>query len=415
VRQNPFNKFKMNSRVNNRVRGRRNNNNNRRQRVNNRVQLNNRNNNNARVNNPIRRVRRFRGIKNNRNMNRRPINNNNRMNKQQNNQIKKLTRQFNQLSLKLFPRVNNNNKEPRKNNKEPRTDKVATAYSMYKTTRYVSIFPTSARFKYMAVYTKFEISALSTGTTHLILFPYFCAFTNYDSSSYGSIEVNNGTAIDTATNAISVYIPTNNLPNAAIGPKISGRCGLYGTYRVVCYSAKITNLTAYQTKTGSYTIYKLNDTTFYPFMYDSQNPPDATNMQAEMKQSWLATITSNKDQTSIMKTYSACDNALINEYNIYEGNDIFQKPTEYLGASFQNSTYKYAQWNNNPTGINVVYQIDFNTVPSTNTYLVEYWQIIEVIPDPLLNLDTLAEIQKYVYTKNAIMQAKNFDNLTKCF
>lgn len=323
--------------------------------------------------------------------------------------IKNISNKIN--DIKTTGKVTKLNENKNKSKKEVRRDRIMTAMEMGLTSRFISIFPTTNRIAYQKIYSRFTINVFSNYDRHLVWFPYAINFTQYPDLSI-TVDVN-GNAV--APNRISQLLQVNTSiqnPTQAVDYLTleSTPCGLPGLYRVVCSSLKIVNTTPIMNKGGSYIIYKLNENTLYPPFYNRQTVPTNTNSPNYFLRIENI-VCQNHDQINIKQAYSATDTAYIHEFNLYEGNNIFQACTEYIGVDFINGTETLAEWSKNPIGNNIKYLIDFPHTTSTNNYIIESWQIIEVVPHPSLQMDNIAHIQNAVVNKNVLNKLKTYNPL----
>lgn len=335
------------------------------------------------------------------NKNKNNINNNinNKINKT-NNKIDKLSDDLSKLSLSLFPKTTNIYRKL----KEPRIDKYVTPMEMGLSHRFTSLFKTGNRIRYMSLYNRFEIdnSVIPSFVAKYLWFPYSVNFQSYPDLS---IKVSDGQEGSTSPNIISplIRITTNTSTRSVEGMSVynCSACGLVGNYRLVGATLKITNLSPFNTKAGSYIIYKLNENTAYPAFYANTlvpakpNSPNYTNVVGT-----LANL--NHDQVMLKQSFSASDIGYIHEYNIYEGNNIFQTPNEYIGADYLDGDEPVAKWLGNPQGNNIKYEIDIPTTTTLQSYLVETWQILEIVPNPSLNLDNTTDFQTHIFNEDVL-------------
>jgi hypothetical protein len=329
-------------------------------------------------------------------------NNNNSINNKivkTNNKIDKLSEDLSKLSLSLFPKTTNIFRKL----KEPRIDKYITPMEMGLSHRFTSIFKTGNRIRYMSLYNRFEVGNSNAGyTTKYMWFPYSVNFQSYPDLA---ITVSNGEEGSIQPNVISplMRVVVNPLTSVIEGMAVydCSSCGLVGNYRLVGASFKITNLSPFNTKSGSYIIYKLNENTAYPPFYNKSltpnktNSPDYTNV--------IGTLANqNHDQVMLKQSFSASDVGFIHEYNIYEGNNIFQTPNEYIGVDYISGVEPVALWTGNPQGNNIKYEIDIPATSTIQSYLMETWQILEIVPDPSLNLDNITDFQTHIFNENVL-------------
>jgi hypothetical protein len=275
------------------------------------------------------------------------------------------------------------------------------------TDRYLSLFPTSNRITYQKIYNRYTIESDDNGNTmKLLWFPYAVNFT-----SYPDINIKVQTMEEHVPNMIANLIWTRNgeaiLPTA-FKPFNSTPCGIPGTYRLICATLQMKTVTSPMTRSGSYIIYKLNQNELCAPFYNSEE--DVNEGSAQNYFSKVASIVSkNHDQILIKHAYANNEIAIINEFNIYEGNNIFQDCKEYLGVEYMSSTESVADWKDNPTGNNVKYQIDIPPTPYTNTYMIETWQVIEVVPHPSLGLDNISHIQSKLASKQLLNKLRVYN------
>lgn len=325
--------------------------------------------------------------------------NNNKKQKNLNNKINKLSDQISKLSLSMDPKTTNLNRKK----KEPRTDILISPMKMGLSSRFASIFRTSNRIRYTSLYTRWTLSTSQAYSGSLMWFPYSVNFTTFPDSS---CQVNNNYLCDTLSNM--VVVNAGNMIVVPVSP-----LGLVGIYRVIGCTMKITNTNPMVSKEGSYMCYKYLDRKLYPIFYHRQSPPNKTNC-ARYYANLLLQAGLNHNQELLKQSYSASDTALIDEYNTYEGNNIFQQPNEYLGVAFISSDEYAADYNFNPTGSPVVYQIEFApTSGAVNNYLIETWQILEVVPNVGLGLGNVAEIQTHIFDDKIIQEMREHNPFSK--
>jgi hypothetical protein len=374
-----------------------------------------RNRRNNRVNNtrtvPRNAPRRLRNIVTQQRNQQNNINNNNNNNNNNgdilklNERIDSLTNKMDKLSLEIFPKITNVNRKK----KEPRSDKILTPMNMALSSRIISLYPTNNRVVPFTVYSRIQINTLNYDH-NIIWFPYFTNFTEYRHLPI-TYQVSANVPVDTATNIYGMHKNPNNKYDFNLYQ--STPCGLYGNYRVIGATMKITNTTPLMNKGGTYYVYKMNDNLIFPLFYNKQGGVDWS-WDNDTAHKVEALINSAKTQIQVKQNFASSDVGYIHEFNTYEGNNIFQTPLEYLGNDFvgpQPGNFLY--WTN-AVGNNIKYWI---TIPSmgnvTNTYVLETWQVLEIVPDPELQLDMLAGTQKYVYQPEQIKEINDFFPITK--
>lgn len=316
-----------------------------------------------------------------------------------NKKIAKLSEDISKLSLSMFPKTTNIYRKL----KEPRIDKYITPMDMGLSQRFTSVFKTGNRIRYMSLYNRFEALNNNGGMmTTFIWFPYSINFQSYPDLAITVSDGNNGTVQPDVINPLVRIIHNTILGSVnALYCYDCSSCGLVGNYRIVGCTLKIQNLSPFNTKGGSYVIYKLNENTTYPPFYNKNNPiinsnaPDYTDILYNL-------VKVNHDQVMLKQSFSATDVGYIHEYNVYEGNNIFQTPQEYIGQDYISGVEPVAMWSGNPQGNNIKYQIDIPATSTSQSYLIETWQIIEIVPDPGLNLDNITDFQTHVFDDKVI-------------
>lgn len=324
--------------------------------------------------------------------------------------LNNIVSRINKLSLDMAPKTTNLLRRL----KEPRTDRIVLPMDMGLSHRFTSIFKTSNRIRYVSLYNRIEVEAgHNTYFTNILWFPYAVNFSQYPNLA---ITVDDGNGGTVQPNTIGPFVLMRRLPDttalASAGIFTHSNSGLVGNYRIVGATMKITNTSSLLNRAGSYIIYKLNENTTYPPFYKTSLAPNITN-SPDYFNTLNDLVSKSHDQVVVKQSYSASDIALVNEFNVYEGNNIFQGPDEYLGASYISSPEPVALWSGNPTGNNIKYQIDFQKISSVNNYLIESWQVFEVVPDPNLGLDNIADLQTHVFDKDVLAKLKDFNPLGK--
>lgn len=334
------------------------------------------------------------------------IRNNKKKNVYRNNQ----NRTIKEIKDFLVPKVTNINKIKRK---EPRRDLIITPMQMALDSKMMSIYPTPNRITYMSVYTKFYFDSNVQRSVYLMWFPYCVPFNNYNNTSV-HVDTNGTNTLTTSMSNIVKIIPSLN-GGVLVGERIvCGVCGILGMYRLVGATMKITNLTSLMNKSGSYSVYRLTESEGYPCYYNDSLVPDQANSPNYFN-ALNDICLENHDQISVKQTYASNEVCHINEFNLTQGNTIFSKADEYIGNSFISSTEQCAEWNSNPDGVNIKYLVHVPSTSVANNYMCETWSIIELIPDPLTHLDSLAKLQSkdLIMSKKRIEAMKHMNPLSK--
>jgi hypothetical protein len=328
----------------------------------------------------------------------------NNMNKKIIDKVDKLGDAISKLSLDLNPKVTNLNRSK----KEPRIDKLTLPMNMGLTSRYVSLVPTPNRIVYCSVYTRVDLITSSANPTSLVFFPYCVNFQNFKNISIAS---NNGTDIASLCDRTTPMILIRGAASVSSLelPAASTQCGLTGNYRLVGATLKITNTSPYVSREGTYMVYRIVDDTFLPWFYSTAHPPAYFHNRVN---DFAKLLNKNYDQVKVKQAFAASDVGLVNEFNVYEGNTNFQSPCEYIGCRYESDSSSTCVAPN-PVGTNATYLVKIPSTVQENSYLIESWQVLEIIPDPSLNLDNLAQMQSHVVTEEVLKEIRERPMITK--
>lgn len=322
-------------------------------------------------------------------------------------QIDRLTNAVSKLTIGMIPKPTNllkSNKKQTKTNKnnninsinnrykrkEPRYDTILTPMNMALNNRITSLYTTSNRIVKMPIYTKIAIATSITSKLYLIWYPYAVNFTRFLYNDQITVNVNDSSKpVDTLSNLIFTTL------GGDFQPQGTGACGVYGCYRLIGATMKIKSPSPFNTKQGVYTIYRLNTNWGYPLLYNASGIPSQTT--ATLYKSVCTTLAAGPyDQVDIKNNYGSHDIAYIDEYNLTEGNTVFSGPTEYLSESYLSSEdSRAAAYPNkgNTLGNNIKYLIEFESTPgSVVDYIIETWQIVEIVPEPKQGLSSITEL-----------------------
>lgn len=401
-------------------------------------------NNRRKKNRPIRNTRRIRGnrpFRNNRNINnninniikrrngnRRPMRKINKINIKTNNiekQVNELTDKIDRLALKKPTNyyVNGNVR------KEIRCDKLYSALQMSRYANPYSFFEPTNKIIPMKVYSKHSIH-VDHDYFSLLWFPY-----TFPGQSK-QLKVNAGTQedpnyINIPTDCCCSCFQLSWNENGGISYSnssllFSNSNDIFGNYRLVCSTLKIMNNTPILYKGGTASVYKLTNNDGYPILTNKGRFLQTYNAMPEFLVNsfnrWLETKRNNFDNNTIKMVFSLADDMYIDEYNVKEGNNIFQSSEEYLGRNYEiwgaestapflapmpANTARSTEAEFNPTGQNIKYLINFDAPVDSQDLIVELCQIFEVIPKEDSNYANLALQQNYIATKDVIELAKN--------
>jgi hypothetical protein len=328
----------------------------------------------------------------------RRINPNRQRTDQLSRQISELSKQMSKMSL------NSNPTNLNKGKKEPRIDKITTPMNMAIHQSYISLYPSSNKIVYVPIYTKTNFSF--SGATSILWFPYAVSFNKFDKI----IKVQDESEQYDAT-AVANLLKLSHNGNQLLVLE-SGICSLPGSYRLVGATFKIYNTTAMLNKSGDFTIYKLNDSDVLPFAYNDEHPPTQQNLGSLYNDYCKR----NFQQATIKNNFSAADKCVyINEFNTNSGNNIFSNNSEYLGDTYliSQATLSAKPSNLNPVGSNIKYMLDFSPTTSSQTYTIEIWQLIELVPYPDTNLGNLCYNITHIYPKKIFDEICQSNPLSK--
>lgn len=303
-------------------------------------------------------------------------------------QINKLANQLDKMGLFL--------------NKEPRV--MSNALQMYSTRNYYSTFLTDNKFLYYASYAQYTLntfnSSSGTGDNGFIWFPFAYPFITdsmqiqFEGSSrrpsmYSTLMPSRTTDMTTMT-----YLPDTLMPYK-------------GQYRLVATTMKISNVSIITRKSGTYTIYRLQDNVGFPKI----GLENAINYSRTA--GLLEYFDKNYNQTAEKAVIKPGENLVVNDWNVYQGNNQFANCDEYCGVAYQPTTTgvdlypKGADDNSfNPVGVSVKYLVKFNDMDNQKLF-IETYRVYEVIPDGSTGLQGSIHKQEIVLTPKQRTQLKN--------
>jgi hypothetical protein len=322
-------------------------------------------------------------------------------------EIDKLSRDLKTTSLGSGPltnintATNSNANNPSINKKEIRHDILYDAFELYKMGKYYSFYKTPSLIIRLPVYTTLTITTVINTSTRLMWFPYAYPYINADVYRIGI----NSDVIPNIFSNIMVSGTTSN------GFKPVSQVDIPGNYRLLCASMKITNITTNTNKGGAYTVYKTTRSEGQPVVYNSgiqyeTNVPPYTTDLALMEQ--------NYDQEPIKYLFNANQTAQVDEYNVIQGNTIFQGDNEYMGARTEPITaYNILPIGQkpilfNPQGINVKYVVHIDAINNVQTYKIQTLAIFEVSPRPGTSISAIAYKVDRTVLPDVILKAKNY-------
>lgn len=324
------------------------------------------------------------------------MNNNN--NDQNNKEIEEITHRLGNLTLNTIPTTNlivGNISY----------DQSYTAISMYYHKRYYSILRNTPKCVLVPIYTKLTFNAITERNTYLLLYPYFCSFTNTAPMQFPRVLTDGANVVpDTTTNAIRFM-------DNAMYPAICGKSAITGSYRLVCATIKIMNLTSQMNKSGQYILYRLDGAEGAPCVFNSQHVPTKENAGGYFE-ICSNVAGANYSQLPSKNNFSALQIGFAHEFNLLPGTQVFSAQTEYVSGQFYPSNTTTASYNQVSTnGLNIKYLIQFEQPTQVQNYTVEMWQVFEVIPQPGGGLENLSTQQTNFIPPEEISKIRSSPNI----
>lgn len=258
-----------------------------------------------------------------------------------------------------------------------------------------SLIRTHNKVIYVNNYTSTTVS-IGNDIGYLLWFPYF--YPNYNNDYMINTEQDEQYVVDKACGLLRFY-------RGVLRPLPTTRIDMEGEYRLVSATMKVTNITANTNKGGCYTIYRLTNDTGTPFFYNSQHVNTNT---SPMLDAIPPMMTANYDANPTKYLFNANEVAYADEYNIYEGNTIFQGWEEYMGMAYSHrSNYTDVSiMDFNPHGINVKYLVKIDGIAAEQTYKIETWQLYEIIPQQTSIIAASAKLQEHVVAPHVLTSLK---------
>lgn len=162
---------------------------------------------------------------------------------------------------------------------------------------------------------------------------------------------------------------------------------VFGKYRVIGAEMKITNTTNMTNRGGSYLVGEVSIEDTAP-LYVNKNtfPHDSLDIDINsIKGNYLTSLAN----ISTKQMYTADDICLIRFVNGYESNRIYSNYNEYLQSVYTGNTISSGHCvreNDEVVGNNIGYVINWYATSAIQTYLIELYNVVEVIPDPSRNM-----------------------------
>lgn len=291
---------------------------------------------------------------------------------------KKVSELSKELKDKCIIEEQNKKKEPRK---------IPTAYSMFQEKHYISFLPTELSILHYCLYNKWNIK--SSAANAWIWFPYAYPFLRDE------YKVNTDNQVD----CFSTFQYTQ-LDNGSMYLESSALVPYEGLYRVVASTMRISNVTSQLNRSGEISIYRVQSNEFYPQLCS------VNGVHTGVPATYLTYLSTDFNNASEKIVVPYTKTVEINEWNTMKGTDIFQYCDEYCGQKYPPaSTMPYLTCNNvtltafNPIGPNIKYVIKNSSTSAQQEWVIETWQVYDVVPDPKTNLQSSTQLQQEVLSE----------------
>lgn len=162
---------------------------------------------------------------------------------------------------------------------------------------------------------------------------------------------------------------------------------VFGKYRVIGSEMKITNTTNMTNRGGNYLVGEVSIEDVAP-LYVNKNTfvHDSLDIDINSIKACYGTSLAN---IATKQMYTADDICLIRFVNAYESNRIYSNYNEYLQSVYVGNTISSGHCvreNDEVVGNNIGYVINWYMTSAVQTYLIELYSVVEVIPDPSRNM-----------------------------
>lgn len=325
-----------------------------------------------------------------------------------NKNYKKLNKNLNQIKKEIdknkesvtnLQKMTKSNMVPKKT-KELRVDKLYTPMEMVLRGEYMPLYKSLDRCLISYAYTKIEF-ALKTNypTTRILVFPYSV---NFATSFFDQID-DPVLASNAVCNSFdNVVWFRKNSDNSLCSVYKTTRFGVAGNWKLLGTTYKLTNVSPSIYQGGLVTVTKLVDNNISPTFMNSQVSWQNDHYVAQYEPYMF------KDYSQVQPKNNFFPNKpiFIDEFNVFEGTNIYQSIVEYLGCKYKSveSPGAEGEFPNDPVGNNTKYLFEIECPATSNqTYILEIWNVIHVIPMPDSGLSNLTKIYKN-FSNNTVIQ-----------
>lgn len=311
-----------------------------------------------------------------------------------NDKITELTDDINKISLKEN-KVNNKFQSK----KEMRKDVLTNAMNMTKYSEKIPFILTASPTIKVSYYMK--TSFVQGGQAmYYLWFPY-----NYPAPPYGVNITYNSQSLP--TNHFTQFISYNPITQQIFG--IPGtNIEIIGNHRLIAATLRISNVTPIVNRGGSYSLYRVTDQRLGPIAYNGADSPNVNTIQGGYIDQVKELCNGPLDSLPTKMTFTASDIGLINEYNVHEGSNIMDGVNEYLStrySSINSLAYPLDDNQINVLGTNNFYIIHFPRITAEQAYLIELWQVWDVIPREQSGIGMLAQKDKECFSPEVFKMA----------
>jgi hypothetical protein len=298
-------------------------------------------------------------------------------------------RRTNNNTLYSNKQVLDNNKRNSNINQSKKLSCILDPSNAIKNSMYYSIFPSDDKVIRQSLYTMNTVEVSPAGM-RLMWLPNGVGFSQNFAELDIATQGDGTTQPDKFSNLLSATSQTQLSPLSTTTSQIPGR------YRLISSMLKITNTTPLTSRGGSYFVAKFTIEKGSPIYYSSENPDiDTTTGDATIYPNIM--FRSSLTNVATKQLISGTQIGEIHYLNIDEGNKIFSNYNEYIQAEYtsNNNELTYASIDiNNDKGVignNDSYIINFAKPNVSQTYIIEQFQVFEVIPDPNTNMGNMAQ------------------------
>lgn len=305
---------------------------------------------------------------------------------------------------------NNLNYKTRQNNINQNSYKLSCIIDpsfAIKNSTYYSIFPSDDKVIRQSLYTMNTLEIGSTGM-RLMWLPNGVGFAQNFSEMDVADGINSTLPVNRFSNLISAVNTTQMTPLYTSTSTIPGR------YRLISSMLKITNTTPLTSRGGSYFVSKFSIEKGSPIYYnDTQPTMTTTSGDAQIYPKIM--FQSNLTNVSTKMLISGTQIGEIHYINLDEGNKIFNNYNEYIQAAYtsKNETLPFAAIDvdddKGVVGNNDSYIINFAKTNVNQTYIIEQFQVFEIIPEPNTSMGNMAQksFQKLTNYQSRVLKQYN--------